>query len=81
VRNNGAVALNLSGWRLHNLANDRVVTLPSFGLAVGQIVRIHTGAGRSDGDDVYLGRAAMWGEHGTAVLRDNREYRVDRLGY
>jgi hypothetical protein len=80
VRNNGAVAINLTGWRLRNLQNGREVGLPTFNLAPGRIVRIHTGAGRTDSDDLYLGRAAMWGQHGTAVLRDNRGYRVDRLG-
>jgi hypothetical protein len=44
-------------------------------------VRIHSGAGTSDSNDLYLGRRDMWGPHATAVLRNERSVRLDRLSY
>jgi Lamin Tail Domain len=81
IRNSGKVSLNLAGWRLRNNANGRVVTLPSRSLVSGGWVRVHTGSGRNGGHDLYLGKRPMWGEHGTAVLRDNRTLLVDQRRY
>jgi hypothetical protein len=43
----------------------------------GQTIRVHTGAGRDDGNDMFLGRKPMWNKKGKAVLRDD----VRRLAY
>jgi hypothetical protein len=81
VRNNGRVSIPLAGWTLRNDRTGRQVTLPTFNLGAGRVVRIHTGAGRTDRDDLFLGRRNMWGAHGTAVLRDRFHGLADRFRY
>jgi hypothetical protein len=81
VRNTGAVNLQLRDWRLRNAANGRLVRLPSFTVRPGRLVRVHTGAGASDRNDLYLAKGRMWGSHGKAVLRDHLNRLVDRFRY
>jgi hypothetical protein len=75
------VSIPLAGWTLRNARTGHGVTLPTFNLGAGRVVRIHTGAGSTDRDDLYLGRRSMWGAHGTAVLRDLFHGLADRFGY
>jgi hypothetical protein len=77
ITNTGAVALDLRGWQLRNTRNGKVATLEAMLVRPGQTIRVHTGAGRDDGNDMYLGRKPMWGKKGKAVLRDD----VRRLAY
>jgi hypothetical protein len=71
VRNTGVVAFDLDGWRLVNRHNGRAVVLEHMRVRPGQSVRIHTGAGPDDRNDMFLGRQPMWGRHAVAVLRDD----------
>lgn len=81
ITNIGAVALDLSGWKLRDSSNGRVVTLEAMLVKPGRTVRVHTGAGRDDGDDMYLGRKPMWGRQGNALLRDDVGRLADRYRY
>ena len=82
VQNIGATAFDLAGWTLRNDSTGVTRTLPAFRVGAGRLVRIHSGSGVSDGNDLYLGRTTgMWGPHGVAVLRNNQGYRLDRFVY
>jgi hypothetical protein len=81
VANTGAVRIDLRGWLLVNRRTGAQRTLPTFAVRPGHIVRIHSGAGNSDRNDLYLKRRDMWGRHATAVLRNERSVLLDRLGY
>jgi hypothetical protein len=70
IKNIGKVAVNLKGWTITTKAK-KVLTLPSFSLAVGKSVRIHPGPGRTTGADVYLKKAtSMFARHESLTLRD-----------
>ena len=81
VKNTGTVAFSLAGWRLIERRSGERVRLPHYTVRPGQVVRIHTGRGATDGDDLYLGSEEMWAAHGVAVLRDARLRVADRLSY
>jgi len=70
IKNIGKVAVNLKGWTITTKAK-KVLTLPSFSLAVGKSVRIHPGPGRTKGADVYLKKAtSVFARHESLTLRD-----------
>jgi len=77
ITNTGAVALDLAGWKLRNARNGKVARLEAMLVRPGRTIRVHSGAGRDDGNDMYLGRKPMWGKKGKAVLKDD----VRRLAY
>jgi hypothetical protein len=81
IANTGAVRMNIDGWRLVNKGTGTKRTLPSKVVKPGRIVRIHSGSGKSDKNDLYLKRQDMWGAHGTAVLRNNRSVLLDKWRY
>ncbi|HSE08826.1 MAG TPA: PKD domain-containing protein [Nocardioidaceae bacterium] len=82
VRNTGRVSVVLDGWQLRNQTTGRTVRLTPVKLLPRWSVRIHTGTGRSDRDDLYLGkRRQMWRAHGVAVLRDRYNRLADRYRY
>jgi hypothetical protein len=81
VRNSGHVRIDLGGWTLVNRTTGRAVTLEHMWLRPGHVVRIHTGSGRDDRDDMFLGRKAMWGRHAVAVLRDDVRAPAGRFRY
>jgi hypothetical protein len=81
VRNNGAVTFNLGGWTLTNRRNGQVLVLDPMRVRPGETVRVHSGSGRNDRDDLFLGRGAIWGRHGVAVLRDDARQLADRFRY
>ena len=64
IANKGAVRMNIDGWRLVNKGTGTKRTLPSKVVKPGRIVRIHSGAGKRDKNDLYLNRQDMWGAHG-----------------
>jgi beta-glucosidase len=82
VGNNDA---ELTGWRLRDaVAAPRAphtYVFPRFVLAAGSQVRVHTGIGVNDADDLYWGRRwAVWNNSGdTAVLTDRDGREVDRF--
>ena len=81
IANTGAVRMNIDGWRLVNKRTGKKRTLPDLVVRPDHVVRIHSGAGKSDKNDLYLSRKDMWGKHATAVLRNDRSVLLDRLRY
>jgi hypothetical protein len=81
VTNAGAVRIDLHGWLLVNRSTGAHRTLPKFKVRPGNFVRIHSGTGISDRDDLYLGRGDLWGQHATALLRNERSVLLDKLSY
>jgi hypothetical protein len=81
VKNLGAVRIDLAGWVLRNQKNGRTATLPSFALAPGKTVRIHSGDGASTRRHLYLDTRQLWGTHGKAQLRDTSGSLADVLRY
>lgn len=53
VKNTGATAINLQNWKL-DAGDGKVRTLPSYALAKGSIVRLHTGSGTNGNGHIYL---------------------------
>lgn len=78
LRNTGAVRAKLTGWTLKSKKAKTTVTLPKFVLKPGRMVRIHSGQGSNDGNDLYLGSGELWGKRSVAVLRDKGAL-VDRF--
>ena len=62
-------------------ARGRSGPCPSLVVRPGRVVRIHSGSGKRDKNDLYLNRQDMWGAHATAVLRNDRSVLLDRLRY
>ncbi len=81
IANTGAVPMDIDGWLLLNKGTRKKRTLTDLVVRPGHVVRIHSGAGKSDKNDLYLDRKVMWGQHATAVLRNDRSVRLDRLRY
>ena len=81
IANTGAVPIDIDGWLLVNKRTGKKRTLTDLVVRPDHVVRIHSGAGKSDKNDLYLSRKVMWGQHATAVLRNDRSVRLDRLRY
>ena len=81
ITNTGRVHLDLAGWKLRNMRNGKVVTLEALVVRPGRTVRVHSGAGRDDGNNVYLGGKPMWGKRGKAILRDDTRRLASRFRY
>ena len=81
IANTGAVPMDIDGWLLVNKRTGKKRTLTDLVVRPDHVVRIHSGAGKSDKNDLYLSRKVMWGQHATAVLRNDRSVRLDRLRY
>ena len=72
----------LTGWRLRDSANH-VYTFPTFRLAAGASVRVHTGHGSRTQHNLYWGQSwYIWNNDGdTAVLKRANGTRADRCAY
>jgi hypothetical protein len=81
IRNTGRVPVDLGGWVLRNARNGKQVTLESMVVKPGRTVRVHSKAGRDDGNDMFLGVDPMWDRHGRAVLRDETRRLADRFRF
>jgi hypothetical protein len=81
LENTGHTNADLRGWTLTNPGSGITRVLPAFTLRPGRSVRIHSGSGINDWNDVYLGRRAMWGTHGTAVVRNIQRFRIDKFSF
>ncbi|MFZ2016728.1 MAG: Ig-like domain-containing protein [Nocardioides sp.] len=80
VKNTGPVSAHLRGWVLRSRSGHR--TLPTWTLKKGATLRIHTGKGRSHGQDLYLGGKSMLGDkHDSVTLLDARGLRVAHRTY
>ena len=83
VRNTGAAAINLAGWKLDAGDRSQRFTLASYPLKKGATVRIHTGRGTTRAGHLYLGSGrAIWNNDGdTATLIDPHNIVVSRYRY
>lgn len=67
LRNAGDQGLDLGGWRLEDRAGHRY-RFPDYRLEARALVRIRTGSGRDDQENLYWGRnAAVWNNRGDAL--------------
>lgn len=81
VKNTGKVRLNIKGWKLVN-KKGASVTLPKRLIAVGKVLKIHTGSGNSNLKNLYLGRGAMFNNtHDRVSLMDRNKFLVSRFTY
>ena len=80
VKNNGNVALNLSGWVLSQ-GTTKTVTLPKWAVGKGDTVVIHSGRGINKGRHLYLKGADRWNASGTVTLFDKRNVELHHLDY
>jgi hypothetical protein len=81
IKNTGTMTVNLAGWKLRNAAGV-TRTLGTRLVAAGASLRIHSGSGRNNTSNLYLGRSAMWGNsHDTATLFDARAFKLSELTY
>lgn len=83
VKNTGTMALNLSGWKLSESIGRRSFTLPSFTVAPGTSIRIHTKTGTKTATNLYLGSTtALWRDaHDGAQLSDTRGFLISTRSY
>ena len=88
IANLGPDPVDMSGWTLQDTPQHRqrapyTFKFPRFILAPGSLVRVHTGSGINDADDLYWGRgAAAWTNTGdTAVLSDERGRKISRFTF
>jgi competence protein ComEC len=72
VRDTGAAAVNLAGWRLDAGDRSQRFSLASYHLKKGATVRIHTGRGTTRAGRLFLGSGRpIWNNDGdTAALID-----------
>lgn len=82
LENEGAQAVNLSGWTLEDEAGT-IYSFPNFTLAAGGSVRVWVQAGTDDAENLFWGRTqAVWNNNGdVVVLRDATGAEVGRFGY
>ena len=83
VRNTGAAAINLVGWKLDAGDRSQRFTLGSYPLKRGATVRIHTGRGTTRAGRLYLGSGRpIWNNDGdTAILIDPHNIVVSPYRY
>jgi Lamin Tail Domain len=83
VRNTGAAAINLAGWKLDGGDRSQRFTLASYPPKKGATVRIHTGRGMTKAGHLYLGSGRpIWNNDGdTATLIDPHNIAVSRYRY
>jgi hypothetical protein len=81
VKNTGRVKLNIKGWKLTN-KGGAAAKLPKRFIKPGKVLRIHTGSGRSNATNLYLGRRPMFSNsHDRVSLVDRSKFRVSTLAY
>jgi 5-hydroxyisourate hydrolase-like protein (transthyretin family) len=83
VRNTGAAAINLAGWRLDAGDRSQRFSLASYTLKKGATVRIHTGRGTTRAGHLFLGSGRpIWNNDGdTATLIDPDNIAISRYRY
>jgi Fibronectin type III domain/Lamin Tail Domain len=83
VRNTGAAAFNLAGWKLDAGDRSQRFSLASYPLKKGATVRIHTGRGTTRAGHLFLGSGRpIWNNDGdTATLIDPHSIVVSRYRY
>jgi hypothetical protein len=83
VRNTGAAAINLAGWKLDAGDWSQRFSLASYTLKKRATVRIHTGRGTTRAGHLFLGSGRpIWNNDGdTATLIDPHNIVVSRYRY
>jgi Lamin Tail Domain/Fibronectin type III domain len=83
VRNTGAAAINLAGWKLDAGDRGQRFSLASYPLKKGATVRIHTGRGTTKAGHLFLGSGRpIWNNDGdSATLIDPHNIAVSRYRY
>jgi P pilus assembly chaperone PapD len=83
VRNTGAAAINLAGWKLDAGDRSQRFILASYPLKKGATVQIHTGRGTTRAGHLFLGSGRpIWNNDGdTATLIDPHNIAVSRHRY
>jgi hypothetical protein len=72
ITNTGQKARKLTGWRLRD-QQGHVFVFPRFTLKPGKRVRVHTGTGARDGNDVFWGLDwYVWNNTGDRATLRNR---------
>lgn len=83
VQNTGAVAVDMTGWRVRDESSSHRFTFPAgFALEAGARVRIPSGCGPDSADELFwcTSGSAIWNNDGdTAFLVDPSGNIVDRL--
>jgi hypothetical protein len=82
IENTGNNRVNLDGWRLRDRANH-VYRFVDFRLRAGFKVRVHTGNGQDDGNDVFQDSGSyIWNNDGDkATLRRDNGNIADTCSY
>ena len=81
LKNRGPVSVKLKGWVLTTKGGHRV-TLPTATLAPGATLHVHSGKGKTRGQDLYLGKKAMFGDrHDVVTLTATGGFRAARFTY
>jgi hypothetical protein len=83
LRNTGATTRRIHNWLVRDRAGNRYRIPDGFRLGPGRYVRIHTGRGTDDGNDLYWGRTRyVWNNGGDrATLKDRKRRVRDRCSY
>ena len=82
IKNTSSRARTMTDWTLRD-PEGHVYRFPSFTLRAGRSVRVHTGDGRRDANDLYWGQENyVWNNSGdTAILRNRAGPRIDRCSW
>jgi len=82
IENDRATATDLAGWKLQDAASH-TYTFPAFRLVPGAPVKVWTGTGANDAENLFWGRhQAVWNNTGDiATLRDAAGTEVSRFAY
>lgn len=82
IENTGNRVVQLRGWTLRDIV-PHVFRFPRFRLRPDRSVRIHTGNGQNDGNDLYWRSGSyIWNNHGDkAILKRPTGRRVDTCRY
>lgn len=82
LKNTGSSSVRLSGWTIRDRA-DHVYRFGTFTLRAGKRVKVHTGSGQKDSDDVFWGSGwYIWNNNGDkAWLKNSGGSTVDTCEY
>jgi hypothetical protein len=82
IQNDRSSAVDLAGWTLSDAA-QHVYTFPAFTLPPGGTVKVWTGTGTSDAENLFWGRRqAVWNNTGDiGILRNVAGTEVSRFAY
>jgi Lamin Tail Domain len=81
--NTGDSVRNIGGWTVRDLAGWTYRVPDGFRLGPDRLVRIHTGGGSNDGNDLFWGRGSYVWNNDTdrATLRNRDGALIDRCRY